>query len=113
MNNEVRFEVPSSSMPTPSLGNTPTTVASSLSTSAGYGGYDFNTRPLPPRHNRWYSSGGATPRGTDLVTPHVAPSVAVDEFTIEGDEDLWGKKTIIRGSTPKVDGLAKLLGAGN
>lgn len=65
---------------TPSLGNTPTTTASSwsLSTSAGYmdmgnGAYDFNTRPLAPRHNRWYSTSVIGGSGIDLVTPHIAP----------------------------------------
>lgn len=68
---------------TPSLGSTPTTTASSswsLSTSAGYigvgmgnGAYDFSTRPLMPRHNRWYSSSIIGAGGVDLVTPHIPP----------------------------------------
>ena len=67
---------------TPSLGNTPTTTASSwsLSTSAGYpgignGGYDYN-RPLMPRHNRWYSTSAISGNGIDLVTPHIPPPPA-------------------------------------
>ncbi|KAK5083688.1 hypothetical protein LTR05_006192 [Lithohypha guttulata] len=63
--------------------NTPTTTASSwsLSTSAGCadvgnGAYDFNTRPLAPRHNRWYSTSVIAGSGIDLVTPHIAPPAA-------------------------------------
>lgn len=67
---------------TPSLGNTPTTTASSwsISTSAGY---DYVHRPLVPRHNRWYSNG----QGIDLVTPHVPPPV-----------DAYAKKDVLVGS---------------
>ncbi|KAK5078960.1 hypothetical protein LTR64_002620 [Lithohypha guttulata] len=87
--NEIRIDVANTRIATvtapttPSLGNTPTTTASSwsLSTSAGCadvgnGAYDFNTRPLAPRHNRWYSTSVIAGSGIDLVTPHIAPPAA-------------------------------------
>jgi ECL1/2/3 zinc binding proteins len=60
---------------TPSLAQTPTTASSSLSTSAEHTtpGYDFNTRPLPPRHDPSYSSSAGAAKGIELVMPHVAP----------------------------------------
>ncbi|CRG90581.1 hypothetical protein PISL3812_07625 [Talaromyces islandicus] len=70
----------------PSLINTPSTMASSLSSSTG-SPLDYNfghdtaagasagagaTRPLPPRHNPSYT--GAT-KGVELVVPHIAAPV--------------------------------------
>lgn len=67
---------------TPSLGNTPTTTASSwsMSTSAGYG----DVRPLAPRHNRWYSASVVGGCGIDLVTPHIPPSAAYAKKDVFG-----------------------------
>lgn len=78
---DIKIEVPNlnsiaaTAPTTPSLDNTPTTTASSwsMSTSAGY---DYNTRPLMPRHNRWYSTSAVGGSGVDLVTPHIPPPPA-------------------------------------
>ncbi|KAI1609871.1 life-span regulatory factor-domain-containing protein [Exophiala viscosa] len=104
-----------SMMTTPSLGNTPTTTSSSFD-SAYYGlsSFSFSTRPLPPRQNPMYST-SANGKGIDLVTPHIAPSLdATVAMSVPGtiifDEDLWGKKVIVPGSTPR-SGDGKGLGA--
>lgn len=95
--------------PTPSLGNTPTTTASSSSWSVasagadtGLPGYDFNTRPLMPRHNRWYSTSsvGGYGYGIDLVTPHIPPPT----------ENAYAKKDVKRQSNSS--GLGAFFGAG-
>jgi ECL1/2/3 zinc binding proteins len=87
---------------TPSLAQSPTTTAaSSLSTSAGYTNltYDFNTRPLPPRHDPAYSSSASAAKSIDLVMPHAAPPAtsamagsAPDHMHFHGG--VWEKKTI-------------------
>jgi ECL1/2/3 zinc binding proteins len=86
---------------TPSLAQTPTTVSSSLGTSADYTNmfYDFNTRPLPPRHDPSYSSSAGASKGVDLVMPHVAPpsspslaGSAPDHIPFHGG--VWEKQTI-------------------
>lgn len=86
---------------TPSLGNTPTTAASSwsISTSAGY---DYNTRPLMPRHNRWYSTSLVGGAGVDLVTPHIPPPPANN----------YAKKDLMLGANKPVGGLGTFFGAG-
>ena len=79
---EIKIDVPNAhdiavtASNTPSLGNTPNTTASSWSISTSAGGYDYNTRPLMPRHNRWYSTSMIGGAGVDLVTPHLPPPVA-------------------------------------
>ncbi len=111
-----------SSTHTPSLAQTPTTASSSLSTSADYNKptYDFNTRPLPPRHDPSYSSSAGAAKGIDLVMPHVAQSVAVpfvagsapDHVHFHGG--VWEKQTVKKlpnsvGSDVK-EGLGALFG---
>lgn len=103
---ELRIDVPNmgataaTAPTTPSLGNTPTTAASSwsVSTSAGYtgqGGYDYNIRPLVPRHNRWYSTGVIGGGGVDLVTPHIPPPPANE----------YAKKDVMVGADKQKGGL--------
>lgn len=79
---------------TPSLGNTPTTTASSWSmgTSLGYTSscYDFKTRPLAPRHNRWYSASVVAGSGIDLVTPHIPPSTKYAKQHVVGSPRAQG-----------------------
>ncbi|KAK4936811.1 hypothetical protein LTR10_022400 [Elasticomyces elasticus] len=103
---------------TPSLGNTPTTTASSFDSAYhGLTSFTFNTRPLPPRQNPMYST-SANGKGFDLVTPHIPPSLDATVAmsvpgTIRFDEDLWGKKVIVPGSTPRAgngNGLGALFG---
>ncbi|ERF75659.1 hypothetical protein EPUS_08812 [Endocarpon pusillum Z07020] len=111
---------------TPSLSQTPTTTPSSLSTSIDYTtttpNYDFNTRPLPPRHDPSYSSSaGAIKGGYDLVMPYVAPPAppvvagsAPDHVHLDGEA--WEKQTVRKlapaaGSEGEVrEGLGKLFG---
>lgn len=65
--------------PVPSLTHTPSTTASSFSSTASdYIGYmpDPSHRPLPPRHNPYFSNGAGVTKGVELVVPHVeTPSV--------------------------------------
>ncbi|EXJ93061.1 hypothetical protein A1O3_01617 [Capronia epimyces CBS 606.96] len=102
-------------MTTPSLGNTPTTTASSFDSIY----YDFNLRPLPPRQNPLYSTGAGTYKGIDLVTPHIPPPLDVDTVgsgsvpTVALDNDFWGKKAVVPGSTPQGNGLRALFGKDN
>jgi hypothetical protein len=66
---------------TPSLGNTPTTVASSFDSL-----YELNTRPLHPRHNPLYAMSAAA-RSDDLVTPCIpSKDQALD----------WSKKAVVK-----------------
>lgn len=101
---------------TPSLGNTPTTVASSFDSAYHHGVGSFNLRPLPPRQNPMYSTSAGNTRGIDLVTPHIPPSLDATvamSVPVTFDEDLWGKKIIVPGSTPRagdVNGLGALFG---
>ncbi|KAJ5202552.1 hypothetical protein N7449_004631 [Penicillium cf. viridicatum] len=56
----------------PSLTNTPSTVASSFSSTASdYLGSMYEARPLPPRHNPYFSGTSVT-KGVELVVPHIA-----------------------------------------
>ncbi|CAI7612729.1 unnamed protein product [Penicillium glandicola] len=56
----------------PSLTNTPSTVASSYSSTASdYLGSMYESRPLPPRHNPYFSGTSVT-KGVELVVPHIA-----------------------------------------
>lgn len=97
---------------TPSLGNTPTTTASSFDSIY----YDFNLRPLPLRQNPMYSTSAGTYRGIDLVTPHVPPppvdldAVAGPNSVAADSIDFWGKKPVVTGSTPQEKGLGALFG---
>jgi len=110
--NETKIDVPNTSAivatapTTPSLGNTPTTTASSwsMSTSAGYtpqGGYDYNTRPLMPRHNRWYSTSVVGGGGVDLVTPHIPPAPV----------NAYAKKDVMAGADKLKGGLGAFFGS--
>lgn len=106
----------------PSLAQTPTTASSSLSTSADYNQptYDFNTRPLPPRHDPFYSSSAGAAKGIELVMPHVAPSAAAPNVAGSAPDQphfhggVWEKQTVKKlhnsiGGEGK-DGLGALLG---
>ncbi|KAJ5375201.1 hypothetical protein N7517_007207 [Penicillium concentricum] len=55
----------------PGLTNTPSTVASSFSSTASdYLGSMYESRPLPPRHNPYFS-GTSVSKGVELVVPHI------------------------------------------
>lgn len=89
---------------TPSLGNSPTTVASSFDSA-----YDFYTRPLLPRHNPMYALSGAT-KSADLVIPHIPhPEIAI--FSPDSDDLKWEKKSVKKDGTRKTDGLGALIHA--
>jgi hypothetical protein len=96
---------------TPSLANTPTTTASSVDSL-----YEFNLRPLAPRTNPLYSTSAGHSRGIDLVTPHIPPPAAPVDVVVAGSAgtqagiDLWGKKVVVPGATPKGEGLGVLFG---
>lgn len=106
-NDDIKIEVPDMNMisatvpTTPSLGNTPTTTASSwsMSTSAGY---DYVNRPLMPRHNRWYSTSVVNGQGIDLVTPHIPPPI-----------EAYAKKDIIPTDEQSKGGLGVFFGSAN
>lgn len=86
---------------TPSPENTPPTVSSSFDSV-----YDFNTRPLLPRHNPMYAlSAGA--KSDELVTPHIAPQVSIAVSAPEDKID-WSKRVVIKDSTGTRDGLGAL-----
>jgi len=94
--------------PTPSLGNTPTTSASSFDSM-----YEFNLRPLGPRGNPMYSTSAGHSKGIDLVTPHIPPTAPVNVTVASSAEckvDLWGKKVVVPGATPPGNGLGVLFG---
>ncbi|KAJ9605330.1 hypothetical protein H2200_009987 [Cladophialophora chaetospira] len=96
----------SPSTTTPSLANTPTTMASSAESM-----YEFNLRPLAPRSNPLYSTSAGHAKGIDLVTPHIAPTVNVQvaqSAGTDGGVDLWGKKVVVPGNTPRGQGLGAL-----
>lgn len=89
-------------MTTPSLGNSPVTAASSFESA-----YNFNTRPLAPRQNPYYSAGG---KGMDLVTPHIPPPAELAISPIESQQWMWEKRTVTKGSAGR-DGLGSLFGS--
>ena len=85
---------------TPSLGNTPTTVASSFDST-----YSFNTRPLNQRTNPMFAlSTGA--KSADLVTPHIPPPPGLE---ISGPKMTWEKKVVIKDHATSNEGLGALL----
>ena len=86
---------------TPSLGNSPTTAASSFDSV-----YEFNTRPLLPRHNPMYALSGAT-KSADLITPHIPPPVEIS-ITIP-DNHKWEKRMIEKGPKLERDGLRAMI----
>ena len=86
---------------TPSLGNSPTTAASSFDSA-----YEFSTRPLLPRHNPMYALSSAT-KSADLVTPHIPPPVEISIST--PDNHKWEKRTIGKGTTSARDGLGAMI----
>lgn len=95
---------------TPSLGTTPTTVASSFESTYDF---NFNLRPLPLRQNPLYSTSAGVSRGIDLVTPHIPPPVDVagsSPVRNTFDNDFWGKKVVVPGTTPRGNGLGALFG---
>lgn len=62
----------------PSLTNTPSVASSYSSTASDYLGsmYEKTQRPLPPRHNPYFSSSAAT-KGVELVVPQYASNTDV------------------------------------
>lgn len=84
----------------PSLINTPSTMASSLSSAASddyINSHDAvsasakatgtTTRPLPPRHNPSYTGASAT-KGVELVVPHIAAPDTTASVVTAGGESL-------------------------
>jgi len=55
----------------PSLTNTPSVASSVSSTASDYLGSMYEARPLPPRHNPYFS-GTSVSKGVELVVPHIA-----------------------------------------
>ena len=89
---------------TPSLGNTPTTVSSSFDSV-----YDFNTRPLLPRHNPTYALSAAA-KSDDLVTPHIAPAICIAVSAPEETNKIdWSKRAVVKEPACGRDGLGALL----
>lgn len=95
----------------PPLTNTPSTVASSVSSNASdYMSYpDPARRPLPPRRNPSYSGSAGVTKGVDLVVPHVVtPSEDGVTDISNGGSILtetgapWGKRSQDKKSAPAV-----------
>lgn len=55
----------------PSLTHTPSVASSVSSTASDYLGSMYEARPLPPRHNPYFSGTSMT-KGVELVVPHIA-----------------------------------------
>ena len=102
------------SLATPSLASTPVTEATSPSMSGSYE-FGFNTRPLPPRQNPFYSASTGATKGIELVMPHTSPSVAYIAGSVPeasfytGD---WAKRTVAGSpSAYSKEGLGALFGS--
>ncbi|KAJ5322125.1 hypothetical protein MYU51_002943 [Penicillium brevicompactum] len=61
----------------PSLTNTPSVASSFSSTASDYLGSLHESRPLPPRHNPYFS-GTSVSKGMELVVPHIAVNDDLD-----------------------------------
>ncbi|GFF86312.1 hypothetical protein IFM53868_04769 [Aspergillus udagawae] len=99
----------SATAPVPSLTHTPSTTASSFSSTASdYIGYmpDSSHRPLPPRHNPYFSNGAGVTKSVELVVPHVdTPSVHANAVDMSdsgsifpASSSLWNES--LAGKTP-------------
>ncbi|KAF7175371.1 hypothetical protein CNMCM7691_007962 [Aspergillus felis] len=99
----------SATAPVPSLTHTPSTTASSFSSTASdYIGYmpDSSHRPLPPRHNPYFSNGAGVTKSVELVVPHVdTPSVHANAVDMSdsgsifpASSSLWNES--LAGRTP-------------
>ncbi|RHZ56522.1 uncharacterized protein CDV56_107509 [Aspergillus thermomutatus] len=99
----------SATAPVPSLTHTPSTTASSFSSTASdYISYmhDSSHRPLPPRHNPYFSSISGVTKGVELVVPHVeTPSVHANAVDMSdsgsifpASSSLWNES--LAGKTP-------------
>jgi ECL1/2/3 zinc binding proteins len=85
---------------TPTLGNTPSTAASSVDS------IHDSTRPLHPRTNPMYTlSAGA--KSVDLVTPHIPPPI-VDISTPTDSQMTWDKKVILKNANESPKGVGIL-----
>ncbi|EAW11214.1 uncharacterized protein ACLA_089060 [Aspergillus clavatus NRRL 1] len=100
----------SATAPLPSLIHTPSTTASSVSSNASdYMSYAYEAsyRPLPPRHNPYFSSGAAATKGVELVVPHVvtpAGAVTAVDMSDSGSifpasSSLWNEAATAKVST--------------
>ncbi|KAJ5972519.1 uncharacterized protein N7479_002437 [Penicillium vulpinum] len=92
----------------PGLTNTPSTVASSFSSTASdYLGSMYESRPLPPRHNPYFSGTSVT-KGVELVVPHIAsahedlgPIGVSDSGSIfPASSAVWGENSYEKRSAP-------------
>ncbi|KAI3226376.1 hypothetical protein DTO012A9_6203 [Penicillium roqueforti] len=91
----------------PSLTNTPSTVASSYSSTASdYMGSMYEARPLPPRHNPYFSGTSVT-KGVELVVPHivsahedVGPILSDSGSILPASSAVWGDISYEKRSAP-------------
>ncbi|KAJ5478401.1 hypothetical protein N7530_003910 [Penicillium desertorum] len=91
----------------PSLTNTPSTVASSFSSTASdYLGMYEAQRPLPPRHNPYFS-GTSVNKGVELVVPHIAsanedlgPIVSDSGSIFPASSAVWEDSSCEKSSAP-------------
>lgn len=99
----------SATAPVPSLTHTPSTTASSFSSTASdYIGYipESSHRPLPPRHNPYFSNGAGVTKSVELVVPHVeTPSMHANAVDMSdsgsifpASSSLWNES--LAGKTP-------------
>ncbi|KAH1489586.1 hypothetical protein LV164_001987 [Aspergillus fumigatus] len=99
----------SATAPVPSLTHTPSTTASSFSSTASdYIGYipESSHRPLPPRHNPYFSNGAGVTKSVELVVPHVeTPSMHANAVDLSdsgsifpASSSLWNES--LAGKTP-------------
>lgn len=99
----------SATAPVPSLTHTPSTTASSFSSTASdYIGYipESSHRPLPPRHNPYFSNGAGVTKSVELVVPHVeTPSMHANAVDMSdsgsifpASSSLWNESLV--GKTP-------------
>ncbi|OOQ82575.1 hypothetical protein PEBR_40240 [Penicillium brasilianum] len=90
---------------TPSLTHAPSVASSVSSAASDEHEHEHMHRPLPPRHNPFFSLSHAAEKGMALVVPHVA-AVAVQD--VESDSGsifpasstLWEDAVVTQGSAP-------------
>ncbi|KAF7593997.1 hypothetical protein BBP40_010394 [Aspergillus hancockii] len=104
----------SSTCAPPSLTHTPSTAASSFSSNASESYLNESAhRPLPPRHNPYFSSSANGTKGVELVVPHMEVRVGDSTADMDGgsvfpaNSGLWGcsDKTA---TTVRISGSAPL-----
>ncbi|PWY67272.1 hypothetical protein BO94DRAFT_478967 [Aspergillus sclerotioniger CBS 115572] len=105
--------------PVPSLMHTPSTAASSFSSNGSdYMSYVHDTayRPLPPRHNPYFSGCSSATKGVELVVPHVhIPAEDVSAVDISNDGSIFPASSALWDEKPsgKAPSLSTVLGSSN